>query len=81
MKAVVDQEIGQEIARLEAKIDAVISEYFHCLHLIKTKCIAAYSQSLVGCCMQTNAHQEDKQTLQQIIRSCVWKICLDKLHS
>ena len=27
MKAVVDQEIGQEIARLEAKIDAVISEY------------------------------------------------------
>ena len=28
VKAVVDQEIGQEIARLEAKIDAVISEYF-----------------------------------------------------
>lgn len=25
VKAVVDQEIGQEIARLEAKIDAVIS--------------------------------------------------------
>lgn len=27
VKAVVDQEIGQEIARLEAKIDAVISKY------------------------------------------------------
>lgn len=30
VKAVVDQEIAQEIARLEAKIDAVISKYHLC---------------------------------------------------
>lgn len=46
VKAVVDQEIAQEIARLEAKIDAVIG-----MHLLAHNCFEWFCNSIYNTCL------------------------------